>query len=88
MMLWLLLVLLINSLCIANSPILRLYRKTEYSIIVGLLNWVFMIGGMLLLLKVLPPKPVFVFTYLIGQLTPLLITGYIFTNLLRKDPDA
>lgn len=86
MTLWLLLILLINSLCIANSPILRLYRKTEYSIIVGLLNWVLMIGGMLLLLKIMPPKPAFVLTYLVGQLTPLIVTVYLFSTLLRREP--
>lgn len=84
--LWLLLILLINSLCIANSPILRLYRRTELSIIVGLLNWVFMIGGLVVFVKIMNPIPAFLLTYLIGQTTPLLVTAYIFKVLLRDRP--
>lgn len=84
MTLWLLLILAINSLYIANSPILRLYRRTHYSILVGILNWTLMIASMIVFVRIMPPMPAFLLTYLIGQTTPLLLTLYIFTRLLRK----
>lgn len=84
MTLWLLLILVINSLYIANSPILRLYRRTHYSILVGILNWTLMICSMLVFVRIMSPMPAFLLTYLIGQTTPLLLTLYIFTKLLRR----
>ncbi len=84
MTLWLLLILVINSLYIANSPILRLYRRTHYSILVGILNWTLMISSMLVFVRIMTPMPAFLLTYLIGQTTPILLTLYIFTKLLRK----
>lgn len=84
MTLWLLLILLVNSFCIANSPILRLYRRTELSIVVGIINWIFMLASIFIFVRILPPIPAFLITYFIGQVTPLLVTFYIFTRLLRS----
>lgn len=81
-MLWLLLIHLLSSLSIANSPLLRLYRKTQYSILAGIVNWTLMIGNLLILVHFLPPLPVFLITYLIGTTVPLALTWYIFKRLL------
>jgi O-antigen/teichoic acid export membrane protein len=86
MMLWLLLILLVNSLYIVNSPLLRLYRKTHLSLYAGLLNWTLMIAGMWILVHILPPSPAFLITYAIGMTTPLVLTWYIFARLLKTDP--
>lgn len=82
--LWLLLILLLSSLTIASSPILRLYRRTQYSIAAGFLNWTLMILSLFILKNFLPPAPAFLITYFIGQAVPLLLTLFVFTKLLRR----
>jgi len=88
MTLWLLLILLLNSLYIANSPILRLYRKSYYSIYAGIVNWTLMIASLVTLVRIIPPAPAFLITYAIGMTTPALLTVYIFTKLLRSESAA
>ena len=83
-MLWLLLIHLLSSLSIANSPLLRLYRKTHFSIMAGILNWTLMIGCLFILIRILSPLPVFLLIYLIGNATPLLLTWYVFSRLIPK----
>lgn len=83
-MLWLLLIHLLSSLYIANSPLLRLYRKIHWSILAGILNWALMIGSLFSLIRILPPLPVFLLTYLIGTTTPILLTWYVFSRLIPK----
>lgn len=83
MTLWLLLILLISSLHIVSSPLLRLYRKIELSIVVGLLNWIFMITALVVFIRVCSPQTTFLITYAIGQITPLILLWYIFKRLLR-----
>jgi O-antigen/teichoic acid export membrane protein len=84
MTLWLLLILILNSFCIANSSLLRLYRRMLYSIAGGILNWILMIPALFLFVRVFSASTAFVLTYAIGITTPLLLTLYIFTRLLRR----
>lgn len=83
---WLLLILLVSSLHITSSPLVRLYRKTWLSILIGLLNWLCTIAGLLLFVRIVEPKTAFLFAYAIWQITPLLLLLYVFTILLKKPP--
>lgn len=84
LMLGLLPMMLLGALGIVNSPLLRLYRRTEWSIAAGVLNWTCMLMALFLLLKFVPPTETFLIVYLIGQLVPLLLTLYVFWILLRQ----
>lgn len=84
LMLGLLPIMLLGALGIVNSPLLRLYRRTEWSIAAGVVNWTCMLLGMFVLLRFLAPAPTFLIVYLLGQLIPLLLTVYVFLVLLRQ----
>ncbi len=71
------------SLCIANSPILRLYRKVPYSIVQALLSWILMLTVLWIFGTIGHPLLGFIIAYGIGMTMPLLMTVYIFTILLR-----
>jgi O-antigen/teichoic acid export membrane protein len=88
MTLWLLCIMLMNSFYIANSSILRLYRRTQYSIMAGVLNWSIMIPCLFLFVRFLSPSTAFLLTYTIGITTPLLLTLYIFLRLLKRQERA
>ncbi len=70
------------SVCIANSSILRLYRRIHYSTIQAVATWGLMyliiVGGS----RVVSPETAFVLAYAVGLTMPMLLTGYIFTRLL------
>lgn len=85
MTLWLLLISLTSSFQIATSPILRLYRKTHYSILTAIVNWVLMIPAIFLLVRFVPPTSAFIGTYAVGLAVPLILPVYIFTSLLRRE---
>lgn len=80
----LLLILLVSSLHIVSSPIVRLYRKTGLSILIGLLNWLCTIAGLLLCIKFFDPTIAFLISFTIWQIVPLLLLVYVFTILLKK----
>lgn len=82
--LWLLLVLLVSPLTIANAPLLRLFRKIHWSIIINLLNWVLMAGSILLIKVGLSPMYGFVLACTAFYGTPILVTICIFQRLLQK----
>lgn len=81
---WLLLPLSLPiSLCIANSPLLRLYRKVPYSIAQAILSWILMLGVVFIGGSLGHPLAGFVIAYGIGMAMPLLMTVYIFFSLLH-----
>lgn len=81
----LIVILLLQSLGIANSPILRLYRRTHISILDGIGSWAAMIIVFIATVNLLGPAKAFVLTFLVGQLVPLLLPLYIFKVLLRGE---
>ncbi len=81
--LWLLPLNLPNSLCVTNSPLLRLFRKIHYSIIQTLLTWIAMVMIILMGPMIAGVLPAFTIAYGLGQFMPVLLTIYIFTSLLR-----
>lgn len=83
---WLLLIMLFSGLSLTNSPILRLYRKTHFSILGGVLAWIGMLSTFFVLIRFFPPAFTFLITFAVGQVIPLLITLYIFTRLLQETP--
>jgi O-antigen/teichoic acid export membrane protein len=84
LMLGLLPIMLLGALGIVNSPLLRLYRRTEWSIAAGFLNWTCMLSAMFVLLRFFSPATTFLSVYFIGQAVPLLLTLYVFLFLLRQ----
>lgn len=73
------------SLCIANSPLLRLYRKVPYSIMQALLSWVLMLGTIWMFGTFGRPLLGFILAYGIGMAMPLTMTAYIFLRLLKVE---
>lgn len=80
--LWLILLSLPISLCIANSPILRLFRKIHLSIFETILKWPLIAAGFLTTHTLLGPLPAFAIAFVIANAGPLLLSGYIFHFLL------
>ena len=76
------------SLCIANSPLLRLYRKTPYSITQAVFSWILMLGTVWIGGVTGHPLAGFVIAYGIGMTMPLMMTAYIFLSLLRPEPTS
>lgn len=80
--LWLVLLSLPVSLCIANSPILRLFRKIHLSIAETILKWPLIAAGFFVGYPIIGALPAFIVSFVIANLGPLLLTGYIFRFLL------
>ena len=80
----LLLIMLLQSFCIANSPILRLYRKMHLSIIAGILSWTLMITVMVTTIRFLSPNYSFVLTFLTGTLVTVGLARFTFTKVLKN----
>ena len=82
---WLLLILLITSLHLTSSPLMRLYRKLPLSIAIGLLNWICMIAVLFVMLQWTNGIVAFLSVYLVFELVPLLLPVYIYGILLPKE---
>lgn len=82
------LILVLQALCIANGPVLRLLRKMQYSILGGIAGWILMIGTLLILAENVPSTVAFIAAFLAGQISPLIVTWYLFHSLLKPQPLA
>lgn len=80
--LWLILFSLPVSLCVANSPILRLFRCIHYSIIQSLFSWAVMLGVLTVVARAGMPLIGFAIAYGIGMFMPVLLAAYIFLRLI------
>lgn len=81
---WLLLILVTQSLSIASSPILRLKRKTYVSIALNLVTWAIVIAAVALLQDILAPNHLFILSFALLQIWPLGLTWYTFKILLKN----
>lgn len=77
-----------NSLCVTNSPLLRLFRKIHLSIILAALIWLMMIAVLLWGTPIIGAIPSFTVAYGLGQLLPVILTVYVFAFLLKNSPIA
>ncbi len=73
-----------NSLCVTNSPLLRLFRKIHYSIIQTVATWILMIAILLWGFVLFDPILAFAVAYGLGQLMPATLTVYLFGSLLKE----
>jgi len=81
---WLLALSLTAGMQTATAPILRLYRKTQYSMVAGLLHWALIFITIIALTPIISVSSVFIIAYGIAQLTPLILPTYIFLGPLKK----
>lgn len=84
--LWLIVLGLFAPLTVVNSPLLRLFRKVHYSFATTTFTLLLMWCAVYALGDLIGPIKSFLFAYLIGQLTPLMLTAYIFLVLLKRQP--
>lgn len=82
--LWLLLILVTQSLSIASSPIMRLKRKTHVSIMLNVATWALVIGVVALCHSLISPQNLFVLSFALLQIWPLGVTWYTFRVLLKN----
>jgi O-antigen/teichoic acid export membrane protein len=80
--LWLVLFSLPASLWIANAAILRLYRKTHYSILAAILTWPLMIGIFYIFYGLIGPLSAFAGAFLAVHVGSFALLLYIFLVLL------
>ncbi len=81
--LWLILLSLPVALCVVNSPLLRLERRTHLSIVQGLAAWVVMPFALLAGARLGNPLGGFAVAYAVAQVFPLSVTAYLFFVRLR-----
>lgn len=70
------------SLCVANSAILRLFRKIHFSILAAILIWPPVIAAFFVLHELVGPLTAFAAAFAIAQTGSLSLTVYIFRILL------
>lgn len=81
--LWLILLSLPVALCVVNSPLLRLERRTHLSIVQGVIAWIAMPLALLAGAHLGNPLAGFAVAYAIAQVFPLSVTAYLFFFRLR-----
>lgn len=81
---WIIILGLMSPIGLLNSPLLRLYRKVHYGVVLSIVTLILMWTAMYFLPRVVDPEVAFLIAFGIGQIVAVIIAWWIFMVLIRR----